>query len=137
MILIDVNSEDFFVSSRGYKYSLFFDPVYNPSEVTVDCVTYLLFKLEYFLFKTTLSLSAGGCSMLSLDTILFTLIELILLFCWPFWLAAISSTNWPSTDETTVKKRDNKQKSPPERRELTNMIHGRNFFFALFSISTK
>lgn len=117
-------------------YSLFLGPMYNPTrgpEVTVDCVTYLLFRFEYFLLNNTLSLSAG-CSMLSLVTILFTLIELILLFCWPFLLALSS---WPSTDETTINKKDNKQKSPLLRRELINMIHVKYLLMLLLQFSQK
>lgn len=112
---------------RTAGYSLFFDPLNNPtlgSEVTVDCVTYLLFKLVYFLLST-LSVSAG-CSILSLVTILFTLIELILLFCGlPF--LGLSSTNWPSADDA-INKKENKQKSPPLHRELINMVHSESLF---------
>lgn len=110
-------------------YSLFFDPGYNPtvggSDVTVDGVTYLLFTLEYFL-NSILSVSLG-CSMLSLGTILFALIEFILLLCWS------ASFGWPSTVEAAINKNENKQKSPPRHRELVNMIRLDNLLlFLLF-----
>lgn len=142
---IDVNWCQFAFGSvlLYFLYSLFFGPVYNPTVgpvvdvVTDDCRSYLLFKFVYFLLNTTLSVSAG-CSPLSLDTILFTLIELTLLFCWPFLLAALSSTNWPSTGEMAMNKRENKQKSPPLQRELINMIQCRSvcLLFAIFFIDS-
>lgn len=118
-------------------YSLFFGPMNNPTlgpDVTGDWVTYLLLRLVCLVLKTTVSgLASEAGSLLSLDTTLFILIELILL-CWPFLLVAFSSNNWPSTDNMTIKKRDNKQKSPLLDRELINMIHVKYRFTLLITI---
>lgn len=129
--LIGGNFEFQFLIS--FVYSLFFVPVYNPrlgSDVTDDCVTYLLFRLEYLFLNPTFSLSLAGCSMLSLVTILFILIELILLLG---WVAAALSSDWPFT-ATTTNRNDNKQKSPHLHRELINMVRSWtvDFFLQFF-----
>lgn len=107
-------------------YSLFFDGKILPLtelDVTVDCVSYFLFKLGCFCLNTKLSLWASDDAGTFL---LFMFIEFILLLfcCCCCCRLLVTLSVCPLAFDTMMRnKRDTKQKRPLVQREvLMNMI---------------